>query len=315
MRKRRETFLSLQLPYRDRLRLERTIYEGAAAPRVAVVSGVHGDELEGLYVCHLLAEWLEAAERQELGALSGRIELYPALNPLGVETGNREVPLYAADLNRSFPGHRHGLLPQRLADAVLKALQGCSLVIDIHAGTSGLRETPQVRLNNRYRERLMPLAEALGVDVIWCLEAHKVLDASLSHSLNSTGVPCLVVEMGAGKTLTPVYAKRVTNGILRACQRLQVVAGSAPLPTSNEVARVIDDSNLCVVRAEGAGLFVPFLEAGQPVALGDVIGTIVSAYEGNTKATVRASVDGYLFSLREYPLVYEGTLLARIAGV
>lgn len=83
-------------------------FSSAPGPRVAVVTGEHGVELEGLYVCHLLAKWLEEAERQGPGRLLGRVEPYPALNPLGLETGNREVPQYAADLNRSFPGHRHG---------------------------------------------------------------------------------------------------------------------------------------------------------------------------------------------------------------
>ena len=53
--------------------MERTVFAGGDGPRVAVVSGIHGDELEGLYVCHRLAAWLEqlARERARRAAAGG----------------------------------------------------------------------------------------------------------------------------------------------------------------------------------------------------------------------------------------------------
>jgi predicted deacylase len=106
VRIRRETFFSLELPYRERLALERTVFEGGTGPRLAVVSGIHGDELEGLYVCHRLAAWLEALEKSRPEALLGALELYPALNPLGLDTLTRAVPIYGVDLTATSPATR-----------------------------------------------------------------------------------------------------------------------------------------------------------------------------------------------------------------
>src|SRR5690606_23435997 len=105
MRIRQETFFTLALPYRERLALERAVFAGGDGPRLAVVAGIHGDELEGLYVCHRLAARLEELAKQRDDALLGAVELYPALNPLGLDTLQRAVPIYDVDLNRSFPGH------------------------------------------------------------------------------------------------------------------------------------------------------------------------------------------------------------------
>jgi hypothetical protein len=55
-----DSIVTLELPYRERLALRRTVFHGGDGPKVAVLAGVHGDELEGLYVCHRLAAWLEA---------------------------------------------------------------------------------------------------------------------------------------------------------------------------------------------------------------------------------------------------------------
>jgi predicted deacylase len=42
------------------------------------------------------------------------------------------------------------------------------------------------------------------------------------------------------------------------------------------------------------------------------LGAIVSPFAGEQLSDVRSPVDGVLFTLREYPLVYEGSLMARI---
>ena len=46
----------------------------------------------------------------------------------------------------------------------------------------------------------------------------------------------------------------------------------------------------------------------------DKIGDIVDPLTGTIHATLVAPNDGILFTLREYPVVYEGSLIARIFG-
>jgi hypothetical protein len=49
------------------------------------------------------------------------------------------------------------------------------------------------------------------------------------------------------------------------------------------------------------------------VVEGELLGHIVSPYQGQPLAEVRAPASGQLFTLREFPLVYEGSLMGRIA--
>src|SRR5215510_5887278 len=100
-----DSILTLELPYRERLALRRTVFHGRDGLKVAVFAGIHGDELEGLYVCHRLAAWMEALTSTQPHALLGHFELFPAMNPLGLDTLQRLVPVYETDLNRNFPGH------------------------------------------------------------------------------------------------------------------------------------------------------------------------------------------------------------------
>ena len=48
------------------------------------------------------------------------------------------------------------------------------------------------------------------------------------------------------------------------------------------------------------------------VKKGDLIGEVVDPFEGTVKQQIRTAKGGLLFTLRAYPVVYEGDLLARI---
>jgi hypothetical protein len=316
MQMRVEAFFTLELPYRERLVLQRSVFEGGGSgPRVAVVSGIHGDELEGLFVCHRLAGWLEDLAKSRPDALCGSVELYPALNPLGLDTLERVVPVYEVDLNRSFPGHPAGLFPQRMAGAVMQCLEGAALVIDIHASNIYLREIPQVRIAQDFAGGLVPLARNMNLDLIWLHAASTVLESTIAHSLNSRGTPCLVVEMGVGMRITPAYAEQVVTGILHVWRRLGVLAPDTELPATSHEPLVADDANVHYLNAHTSGMFVPSIEHWSAARRGALLGRIVSPQRGEVLSEVRSPVDGVLFTLREYPLVYEGSLLARIMEV
>ena len=51
------------------------------------------------------------------------------------------------------------------------------------------------------------------------------------------------------------------------------------------------------------------------VQKGAVIGEIVTPITGTVEEEVTAPADGLIFSLREYPIVYEGSVIARILSM
>ncbi|MEE4379922.1 MAG: M14 family metallopeptidase [Candidatus Competibacteraceae bacterium] len=316
MEKQLETILAIELPYRETLKLQRSVYRGTGdGPRVAVVAGIHGDELEGLYVCHRLAAWLEELARTQPNALSGQVELYPSLNPLGLDTLQRAIPVYDSDLNCSFPGHPEGLLPQRIAAAVIEHLQEKALVLDIHASNVYLREMPQVRIDQRFADNLIPLTKHMNLSAIWVQDATTVRENTLAYTLNDNGVPCLMIEMGAGMGLTPAFTEQLLIGILAIWQNLGVLAPELKLTPPTHDPLIFNDSAIYRLNADTSGLFVPIVQQGGSVQLNELVGRIVSPFEGPTLAEVRSPVSGTLLTLREYPLVYEGSLLARVVSV
>jgi len=310
-----ESVFTLQMPYCENLEIRRTTFQGAEGPRVAVVAGTHGDELEGLYVCHRLAAWLERLAAETPGLFRGRVNLYPALNTLGLDTLTRSLPVFDTDLNRNFPGSPVGDVPHRIAHAVMESLAGADLVIDIHASNIFLREIPQVRISQEFAGILVPLAQKMNLDLVWLHGAVTVLESTIAHSLNSRGVPCLVVEMGVGMRVTPEYCEQLVTGILTVWKELGVIAPEVHLPEQVHHPLIADDSNVHYLNAQTSGMFIPETSHWTDVRKGELLGTIVSPHHGEVLSEVRSPVDGILFTLREYPIVYEGSLVARIMAI
>ena len=114
-----ETVASLSLAVHEKLELKKNrltpLPGNDSGKRICVVTGVHGDELEGQYVVYLLNRRIQ--EHPEL--LTGTVDIYPAINPLGINTIQRGIPLFDLDMNRIFPGDTDGPMAEYYAHAVV----------------------------------------------------------------------------------------------------------------------------------------------------------------------------------------------------
>lgn len=304
-----ETVFSAELPVGEKLLIQKNRIRGyhRRGPRIAVVTGVHGDELEGQYVAFELARQLEA----RLENLHGVIDIYPAINPLGINSVQRGVPMFDIDLDRTFPGNPEGNLTEALAAAVFRDISGADVCVDVHASNVFLREMPQVRLNEEFSTTLLPLAPLLNVSFIWVHSTPTELKSSLSYALNAAGTPCLVVEAGVGMRITEDYGSRLAEGLLRLIAHFHgwdggYVSALPPLVSS--------DSAVSTVSSEASGVFLPRAEHAKVVEAGALLGLVVDPLSGQVVSEVCSPAHGLLFTLREYPVVYPGSLLARILG-
>jgi predicted deacylase len=307
-----EIFTS-ELPVGEKLSIKRTRFEPLESSndkikRISIVSGIHGDELEGQLVIYLLAEWLNNNSEK----LKGIVDIYPAVNSLGVDTITRGFPLYDVDLNRTFPGGPNEFLPGQVVHALANDVEGSDIAIDIHSSNIFLREIPQIRINKEYSKSTLPLAKELNCDFIWIHDAVTVLESTFSHTMNSKGTKTLVVEMGVGMRLTKAYGHQLLLGILNLMQKEGIIECKDDFVTreafNSEVGEVY------YLNAPKSGLFVPALDHCAIIKKDEKIGDIVDPLTGIIHATLVAPNDGILFTLREYPVVYEGSLIARIFG-
>jgi len=301
--------VSFALPVGENLTLmkNRIMKEGTkdSDPRISIVTGIHGDELEGQYVCYELTRRIN----ENLNCLTGILDIYPAINPLGLDTASRYVPKSDIDLNRMFPGSKSGTLMEKLAAVVVDDLIGSDICIDLHASDIFVKEIPQVRVSEHFAEKLLPFAKLLNVDMVWMNATATVHESTLAHTLNSMSVPTLVIEMGLGKKINRAFGNQIVDGILNLMHEM----GFWKQEIADIKTPVISkDGQVEFLRASTTGVFIPFIEHNHFVKKGQKIGEVVNVLEGKLEEEILAGEDGLVFTLREYPMVYEGALLARI---
>lgn len=286
--------------------------DGAAAGpdsglrRLSIVTGTHGDELEGQYVCYEVSRRIT----EHIECLKGIVDVYPALNPLGIDSLERGVPGFDLDMNRIFPGNTDGSMIEHAAAGIVQDLTGSDMVLDIHASNLYLTEIPQARISELFREELLPYAEQLNLDFIWIHGAATVLEATLAHSLNSIGTPTIVVEMGIGLRLTQAYGRQLTDGIFSLMEYMGIWIGGSIEPRQPIVSGRNDDVEY--LNAPVSGVFIQHIEHNSFARIGDVIGEIVDPLRGKSLCEIKAPCTGLIFTLRDFPMVDEGSLIGRM---
>lgn len=305
-----EEVVSVGLPVDETLRIQKNRLMPKNPPeemkRISIVTGIHGDELEGQYVCFELQRRI----REQMDCLRGIVDIYPAMNPLGIDSITRGIPAFDLDMNRLFPGNIDGNMTEYLAAGIIEDVAGSDCVLDIHASNLYLTEIPQIRINELHEEKLLPMAMESNVDFIWVHGASTVLESTFAYSLNSIDTPVLVVEMGVGMRITKAYGDQLVDGIFRLMQNLGIWTGEVNAVRKPIVSK--DPEDVSYLNASVGGLFLPSVKHWEELKKGDLVGRIVDPLSGEVLDEVLAPVDGILFTIREYPIVDEGSLMGRL---
>lgn len=306
-----DSICNVRLPVGETLEIRRNVLIPTdktknTGKRICIVTGIHGDELEGQYVCYEVIKRIK--EQPQL--LTGRVEVYPAMNPLGIDSVTRGIPGFDLDMNRIFPGNEQGSMAEYVTHRIIEAISGADLAVDIHASNIYLTEIPQIRINELNKKELVPLAEEMNIDFVWVHGASTVLESTFAYSLNSTGTPTLVVEAGVGMRITKHYCEQLTDGLFNTMHALGIWQGEV----SGIRKPIVADEEEAVVffNAPSAGIFVPEAKHWTRLRKGDLVGRIVNPLLGEVMSEIITPEDGILFTIREYPVVDEGSLVGRL---
>lgn len=304
---------SVAMPIAEAWRVKRCRYapEGASAGRVCIATGIHGDEMMGQLIVFGVAKRIMAQPEH----LHGIVDIYPMLNPLGLDCGSRMVPSTAQlDMNRAFPGREDGTALESVCWRVLHDMLGADLVLDIHASTHNKSELYEVRMNAEGADALIEKARALCPELIWVLPDKNKYYGSLTGTLGQMGTPALIIEADERHRRPHEIAERVVEGIFCKLTDMGLWTGDCTLkaPALGEIPLIRTPADICRVTCENPGIYVPLDHIGTDVKEGELLGTVIDALEGKVREEVRAPASGLVFSQRSYSAVYPGTLIARV---
>ena len=299
--------VNISLPVDETFRIRKNRIENRSrAKRFSLVTGIHGDELEGQYVAFRINQIL----RENIDCVDGIVDIYPGMNPLGVDSVTRGLPAFDLDKIRLVPGRSDGDMNEYVASRLIDDIAGSDLVIDIHASNIFLTEIPQIRINEISADRLVPLARKANVDLIWVHGAATVLESTLAYALNDRNTPTLVAEVGVGMRITKEYGDQLTAGILSLLKELGIYSGECPEVREPVISSDPDD--VIFLNAPSSGIFIQTAHHGAILEKGEEVGIIVNPLTGDVLSRMVSPERGWLFTIREYPVTDQGSLIARI---
>lgn len=285
----------LEAPYRGWYRLHRLTFGGG--PRsVALVAGIHGNEVNGTHALNLVA-----ARLREL-PVDGTVHLLPCVNSVGADESRKRWPFDDRDIMGAFPGDPTGLPVERIAAAVLEGSRA-EVCVDVHSGASGVHELPHLRAPAAGVGA--ELARAAALPVVWCHDDDRAGEG-LVGAWRKEGRVALQLRGGRGGGLDPGDAAVMAEGVLRLLGALRI------LPEHGAGTPVLDVERVHDHRCAVGGFFVPEVRPGDRVEAGARLGTVCTPLGGEPREVVVARGPGVVLAVRVYPMVHARELVARV---
>ena len=274
------------------------LQQGDSPKRVCIVTGTHGDELEGQYVCFRLNQIIRA----QLERLNGTVEIYPALNPLGIDSITRGIPTFDLNMNRIFPGDPQGAMPEQI--------KGYTYGIQLASFYISGDFVPHVRLMRTGYEDTEG-AKLFGMPYITLRQPLPFDTTLLNYNWQIWETKAYSLYGGMNDGVESPVAAEMIGTILRFAQRIGLTRKPVVgIPDFNP--QVIDESSFCSVRTPQAGIFYRLKGAGDKVHESEPLARIIDPYEGSVRAEITSPTDGIIFFAHNKPLALANTLLFNI---
>ncbi len=310
----KETLLSIPTPFGDAITLCKNSWEGSKSKGnvLSIVSGLHGDQVNGIYISSLLTRFMDrvASGQEPDYKLKGRVQIFPIVNVPAAQSGSPLWSFDDLDFDLAFPGNDKGEAAERIARALFTHTSDSTHGVILKTADPLYEDAVHIQLADPDRP-IRKMAESLGFAVARKLSDSTTFKLSLFGHWRENDFPCLMISAGKPKALDRALCDSIFTGLVNLMVQTGVLTTSK---TKKEVEKlqVYPLNAEHAVMSSHAGLFLAEVEVGGFLQKGQKLGEMISIATGETLEEYSASVDGYLVSLRHYPVMFEKEMIATV---
>jgi predicted deacylase len=281
-------------------------------PTLTVIAGEHGCEYVGITAAVRLCRDLQP-ER-----LAGTIIVIPVVNTPSFETRSFYVnPLDGVNIWTKYPGDAEGSITYAMAKTIFdQIILKTNFVIQMHGGDGNEAVIPYAYFSVTGKREVDEVSEALArsfpVDYIFPMgKEHQdpsdggpkgtsystSVEGTIYHEASIRGIPGALCEVGRDGKIENDLVEKHFKGVLNAMCYLGMMEGKP----STHRARTLREPQVLISAHEG-GLFQAFVEPGQMVKQGQVLGEILNLH-GEVLEDIKSPINGILLCRANYGTV------------
>ncbi len=193
----KEKVLTIPTPFGAPLTLYKNTWGKSGHETLAIVSGLHGDHLNGIVVSSRLSQFLDnVVEGSDPNyTLKGQVISFPVVNLNAIQSGSRLWPYDGMDMDLAFPGNPQGETTEALASTVLKHTADSYWGIILQSALPHYEDAPHIqtlKLDGRIKKLCCDLK----------IETVRKLNASPKVNLYSQWQDMVAVTLSSGSPRT-----------------------------------------------------------------------------------------------------------------
>ncbi len=300
---------TLESVYREPMRIKAFCFGNTARKTLCVLGALRGNEVQQMYVCARLVEFLKRLEAAGKIAPDAGIAVIPCANPYSMNIGKRFWAMDDTDINRMFPGYSLGETTQRIADGIFAGLQGFEYGIQLasfyqpgyflthvkHMITEFTTDEGLVDFGLPFAVRRTPRPyDTTTLNYNWQLWNTKAYSL-FTHS---------------GDTLRDESTETAVSAILRFLKKRGMIACSVAPGYATEI---VNESDILQIRSSRGGICRIRVRIGDSVEKGQLLAEILNPLTCGVLERIRAPEKSLVFFHVANPLTVEGTAIFKLA--
>ena len=311
----KETILSIQSPLGPPTELAQFTWRGTQPKKtIAIVSGVQGNHLNGIYLCSRLIRFLNSVESgNEPGYyLKGVIKIIPTINLPAIQEGKGLWSFHDLDMNLAFPGNDQGEVPEQIAATVCRQTNDSQFGIILQSGDTHYDDAPHLLCLNP-DGLAKNFARSLAIKNAREPKTSSAFRFCLYDQWVDQMITSVILSAGKPNHLDIPLCENILPGLINSLLWSGVLGNNQKKPIKYQM-KFNRQSNEEFVTSHAGGFFIPTVKLGSEVTKGQKIGEIVDMHSNTTLESILSSSNGYLVTLRHHPMVYQSELLATLLG-
>ena len=283
-------FQGVQMPTGQHWHVAVMVAKGVSpGKRVALVSGVHGDEISPVHTIQTVMNQLDPTKMS--GTVLAVLDVSrPAIEGMARRWPNSGRGIDLIDINREWPGNENGAsAPSRHAGLLFNRLlkPNADYAIDFHTSATGM-DMSAFHLARMDLSEVREMAELFPIDQIFDNRAYPGL---LANAFIDAGIPAFTPEIGAPRILDHRMIPLFVEGTMNVLKHHGIVTG--PMGRTGRDTDIFVANSGHVILSTSGG-FVELLvnlndkvEVGQKVAIQrNTFGEVVAEYTSEVTGEV-----------------------------